>query len=464
MDKEIKNATKELHTHVNASSENYELDNLFPHIDTLKTPVFPQIVYQNLPSILKEATKYFENDRERDVVLLGSLGVLSGSFTNIIGEYDGYEFAPNLYVLIVAPPASGKSRMKFAEYLIKPFHNNLIAKYEQEMVKHKATIKKNNQVVTNSPNRKTMFIPGNTSSAAIIKQLKSNNGQGIIFETEADTLTGNFKQDWGNFSELLRSGFQQETIRYQRSGSDVLIEIAKPKFSIVLSGTPDQTKNLVTSVQNGLFSRFTYYTFNSRIELKEISKQVSGVNLTQHFEKLAAQLCPLIEINQNTQFTFEFTQIQFKKSYEFFKNEFNFASTFLGDDSVSLIFRLQLMLFKIAMTLSYLEYLEKGNASNILVCSNETFNTSLEIIKVLAKHSLVVYQAVQTPVVLQENMTKIKFLELLPSEFQAKDVLKAAESVSKSERTCKYWIDDFIKTGYVKKIGHGKYKKVIDSK
>lgn len=34
--------------------------------------------------------------------------------------------------------------------------------------------------------------------------LQANEGIGLIFETEADTLSNSMKQEWGSFSDVLR--------------------------------------------------------------------------------------------------------------------------------------------------------------------------------------------------------------------------------------------------------------------
>lgn len=39
------------------------------------------------------------------------------------------------------------------------------------------------------PHRRTLFIPTNSSVAAVIQQLDDNGGIGLIFDTECDTLS-----------------------------------------------------------------------------------------------------------------------------------------------------------------------------------------------------------------------------------------------------------------------------------
>jgi len=72
----------------------------------------PDVVYDNLPESIKKLTSMF-NGRERDVVLLSILGVLSNCLPKVYSKYDGHKVYSNLFILIIAPPASGKGVMKY---------------------------------------------------------------------------------------------------------------------------------------------------------------------------------------------------------------------------------------------------------------------------------------------------------------------------------------------------------------
>lgn len=428
-----------------------------------ETPTIPQSVYDSLPSLLKKATDVFTIERERDIFLTGTLSVLSGCFTNISGSYDGYEIYPNLNSLIIAPPASKKSRMKFAEHLVRPLQQEKLKKYEIELKKFKAQKKANATGILNSPVFQTLFIAGNSSSAAIIKQLRDNNGTGIIFETEAETLGKAFNQDWGAFlSELVRCSFQQETIRYQRATEQVYIEIVKPKPSITLSGTPDQVRPVINSIQNGLFSRFLYYTYKGDSQLRKISKDVNGKNLTTYFASLATDLCKFISSKESNIYEFEFTESQFKRSYDFFNLHFAAAKTFLGEDITSVIFRLGLILYKICMVLSSMrEHDTTSQKNGVITCSEQDFKVGLELIEVYMQHSFEVFLSLQKPHIKEELTLKERFLAELPEgKFETKDINNLTTVIGKSERTLKYWIDEFIENGLVRKLSQGLYEKV----
>ena len=109
----------------------------------------------------------------------------------------------------------------------------------------------------------TFFIQGNTSSAMIYKHLQFSEGSGCLSETETDTLTNALKQEWGGFSDVLRKAFHHETISLSRRTDLEYTKIEEPKFSLSITATPDQVKSILSSTQNGLASRFMFYSFNT---------------------------------------------------------------------------------------------------------------------------------------------------------------------------------------------------------
>ena len=70
--------------------------------------------------------------------------------------------------------------------------------------------------------------------------LSDNDGVGILFETEGDTLSQTLKSEHGNYSDILRKGFHHETISMSRRKDREFIELPLPRFAVVLSGTPKQ--------------------------------------------------------------------------------------------------------------------------------------------------------------------------------------------------------------------------------
>ena len=85
-----------------------------------------------------------------------------------------------------------------------------------------------------------LFLPANNSSTGFFELLNDSDSSGLIFETEADTLSKSFKSDYGDYSDGFRSAFQHEPHSFYRRTDKEYVEIKRPALSVMLSGTPKQ--------------------------------------------------------------------------------------------------------------------------------------------------------------------------------------------------------------------------------
>ncbi|MDP2336655.1 MAG: DUF3987 domain-containing protein, partial [Bacteroidota bacterium] len=180
------------------------------------TPQLPSEIYTNLPGILRESADLFQDSVEKDVFLIGAIAVLSGCLPNIHGIYFDEPCTAHLFAFITAPAGSGKGKMKWSKYFGQAIHDHMTeqsrnerAAFESELEQYNNLTKAQRQdaLRPEEPPRKMFFIPANSSSSAFIQALSDNNFSGVLFETEADTLADTFKQEWGNFSDVLRKAF-----------------------------------------------------------------------------------------------------------------------------------------------------------------------------------------------------------------------------------------------------------------
>ena len=65
-------------------------------------------------------------------------------------------------------------------------------------------------------------------STAIYQALNENGEQGLMFETEGDTLASTFGQDFGYLSDSQRKAFHHESISYLRRTQREYVNIKKP--------------------------------------------------------------------------------------------------------------------------------------------------------------------------------------------------------------------------------------------
>jgi len=419
---------------------NLKVRNNHDEEDWMKLPYIPDEVFQELPPILQRAVSVFPEKRERDTFFTGALVVLSGLFNWVHGIYRGRKFYPNLYCFIVAPAGSGKGSMLFAKELGIPFHR--------------------------VDNDKLLFIPANISAASLYQELDINGGTGIIFESEADTMAASFKQEWGEYSDILRKAFQNETISLKRKdverGRRSYIEVQKPKLSVALSGTKNQVRGIIDNTEDGLFSRFLFYTFRS----DPVWKNSTGndLSLEDFFKDLAVEI-PEIVNNLSIIEKFDFTEEQwqiFNERFSAWQNEF---VLFFSEESISIIRRMGLITFRIAMILSFVRQgsIERNENETILYCDDIDFYLSFYLIETYIQHSLHIFILLNNART-KKSVVDMKiqmFLDALPfDEFnRATAVQLGKEKVNLEERTVDKYLKKLVVAGYLIQENYGKYMK-----
>jgi hypothetical protein len=418
----------------------------------------PECVYLNLPEPLDKIVSGFES-RERDIVFLSSIGVLSACLPKVFSIYDRKKNDANLYLFIIAPPASGKGSMNWSKILADPIHENLIKESKSKLQAYKR-LTDNSGVV--KPEMQIKILPGNVSSSKVYHHLQNAQDSLLIFESEADSLSNMLKQDWGDFSDILRKAFHHESVSISRATDDRLYEIKNPKLSIVISGTPNQLKPLISSVENGLFSRFMYYYFDEIQGWKDVSPEAQFLDVENIFEasaRVVSQLYDKLKLKQNP------LEIKFSKTqWDLFQTEMGLATnTFIENDKIdflAVIKRHGLMTYRIAMILTVLRNKELINDEiNHFECSDEDFLKSLDIIKIMMEHSLFVFDMNNKNSVYFPMNERMLF-NTLTENFTRQQGVKEASLFKIAERTFADVLKRWCKKGIISKEGHGDYKKL----
>lgn len=421
----------------------------------VRLPTFPDFIFPQLPEFLQKVVKVADSNEERDILLLGSIVSLSACLHKVYGIYDGKKAFPNLFLFITAQASAGKGRLVHCKQLVKPIHKHLreqakVLKQQHEfdmMMYNEVKGKDPSAIKPSKPREKLLFIPANNSTTGVFQLLDDNDGRGLMFETEGDTLAQAFKTDYGNYSDGFRKAFHHETISYYRRTDREYADIDHPSLSTVLSGTPKQVANLIPNAENGLFSRFIYYFMNIKPVWKNVFAVTSDNGLDDYFDHLGTEFFELYQnLENNQEIQFCLTPDQQNQFNIFFEQIQSSYVSLQGLDYMATIRRLGLIAFRIAMILSALRIMESGNIETKMICEDKDFQTTIELVKVLVKHASKIYSELpeETQLPKRKNQ-KEKFLDSLPSNFNRQDYLKIATNLTIPEKTAEGYITDFIK-------------------
>ena len=418
----------------------------------------PDGVYNLLPPFLQELCSPFQG-REKDIVLLSSLGVMSATLPKVFGVYNGQKYRPNLYIMIVAPPASGKGSMNNSKKLIDKIHNRIREISEGNIEDCKAENKTSKTPNNKCPELEVKVIPGNVSSSKIYKHLKNSNDGLLIFETEADTISMMIKQDWGNFSDVMRKAFHHESISISREIDDKFIEVPFPVLSMVISGTPNQVKPFIQSRDNGLFSRFLFYFFEETSKWKDVSPAGVTNNFSEIFTFAGDTLFELHGKLQDNRTDIEITlsESQWRTLNSQMEYVVNIYIHLKNTDSISTLKRHSVMMFRMCMILTIIRNKDNETFANIIECSDDDFNAALQIMKTAIDHSISVAN------LLSDKKKELPVLESmlianLNPNFSRAEAVEQGRLLNIPTRTVDSILSRWLNTGIILKISQGNYQ------
>lgn len=449
---------------------------------SVKTDTFSQTVGGQLPDILKRIVADAVSPVDADLLILGSLTVFSACLPNVYGVYDRREVFSNLFLYVTASASAGKGRLSLCRHLAAPLHRELreqyrksMEKYKQEQLQYVMNKKKGEASEPEEPPFLTLFIPANSTATVVYQTLSQNNGVGLLFETEGDTLANAFNSDLGNYSDGFRKAFHHEMISYLRKKDREYVEITKPKFSAILSGTPEQVFNLIPSAENGLFSRFIFYVMPTEIVWHDMFDASEGPTADELFKEIGRDFYQFHKLLGAQPIRFTLQQEQQRRFNAFFsKTQADYAALF-GNDIIASVRRLGLIFFRITMILTVLRQMDDGafplalddGKEALLVCTDADFDTALAMVKVLLQHTVRVFQALPRRTerrFRQDRRQRTEsymqtFLAALPDAFSRSGYLQTAADMGINEKTAERYIAELCRSGMLEHPASGQYVK-----
>ena len=433
-------------------------------------PSFSAGLKGTLPELLERVLDKSTSDEDGDILLLGSLAALSACLPNVSGVYNGRPVWANLFLFVTARASSGKGRLALCRYLIEPIHDELRQLNEAEMMDYKQKMQQYNCAKNKAdlekpeePPLRMLFIPANSSATAVYQVLNDNDGQGIMFETEGDTLANTFSSDYGNYSDGFRKAFHHESVSYVRRKDREYVNLKRPRLSTVLTGTPKQVLSLITDAENGLFSRFIFYYMRTKLEWQDVFQESADGTLDEYFQGLGEEFRDFyVVLKTSGEMKFRLTPEQGQSFNMWFENvQRDFAAKY-GDELIASVRRMGLITFRIAMILTTLRVMEHGAFDAEMWCLDEDFNSAMKIAQVLIEHTSKVFRElpkVATGSGSQKTIRKQVFWEKLPDEFDRKTFVDVSAGLgiplSTAERSVKKWCEE----GLVERVDQGKYRK-----
>lgn len=403
---------------------------------------FEPKVFDRLPQPLKAASQLLDGS-DRQVFLASSLAVVSSLLPNVRTVYDRKELEANLYLFLAAGFGVGKGAASYSRIMAQPTQKHL----------------KSMEAPTEDgqpPAKLLHIMPANTSKSGLIELLSQNHERGLIFESEADTLTDILKQDYGNFSDLLRKAYHHDPFSFYRRINKEFHELERPCLSVLLTGTHGHLKNLLpTGTEDGLFSRFCFFTLKANHEFKKTVFDTTesldrnfyefGETLLQYYKYLSALKEPVY---------FRLTTDQKEDFFNFFEPHKADLIERYGEDMDGIANRQAVQMIRISMVLSILRHLDSGELPATFFCSNEDYINALDIMRTFIYHGTKVLEQITKPEPHNLPSNKRQLISMLPEQFTTAEAITTGQSLDIHEKTVQRFISNTI---YFERLRHGEY-------
>ena len=401
------------------------------------TSTFWRQVRKKLPHIIEEIAACANSAEDADILILGSIVTLSSCLPNIYGIYGDRVVYPNLFLFVTAPASAGKGRLTLCRKLVQPIQEKL--------------------------QPKKLIIPANSSATMIYQILAENDGRGLMFETEGDTLANVFASNYGNYSDGFRKAFHHEPISYMRRKGNEQVELLQPKLSTVLSGTPRQIASLIPDTENGLFSRFIFYYVDFKLTWLNVFASGNETSIDEVFDSIGSRILDLYQNLNNTEVRFSLTSRQKEAFNNYFQNAQLHYHNKLGDDFIASVRRMGLITYRIAMVLSIIRMIDEDDFPALLYCHDGDFECAIIISKTLLQHTERVYTELSNHDLCrpagQGQNRRSQLLELLPDEFVTSTAQELAAKLNIPRRTVERYLAEWNKEGTLTKVAFGQYSK-----
>ena len=368
-------------------------------------PTFPDEIYEVLPDLITIGLGVAHTKRERDMLLLGMLGVLSGCLPYIRTNYANRIYSPHLYVAVISPAGSGKGIVSLASRLARKINQKMLSEYDSAKRKYKrnlllweqekrAAYKENRQpnwdLEPVEPKRKALLFPPNTSKSQMMIDMEASGNIGMIMtSSEIDALCMSLNTDYGGHTAEIRMIYHHEEIGHNYKIDGRMIIVPCPRMAMCVTGTLEQLVNLVGNIEDGTYSRFLFFTgpsISRWVSAEPDSNLQSGEAV---FDELGEKVFDIFNFfNQDKEIHIAFTHEQWERHRAVFGAILSEAVVEGEENITAVVGRHGLGVIRIACVLTALRIYEGGIYTNYYICEDRDFDVAMQMSHILIRHSL----------------------------------------------------------------------------
>ena len=445
-------------------------------------PYFSTQVYDNLPPFFTDLLCYGNTKRDIDALLASLFTVMSGLMPNVTVQVRETDYSPNLFFLMIAPAASGKSVILKPHALLRNLKISIAMKNQKEKKEHEQKLFEWERYKKNCIKTETRinwdlkvpekFIPKileeapQASRSKLITDLAQNPNGMITMTSELDIYSEALHCDYGDHSGELRAIPSNERISQSYKNAEDIIEQEFPRLSLVASGTPLQFTSFIGNTHDGMVSRcLTMLGENNTEWLSWADADESGAaDKKKRYQEAAKKCCEIYEWLEKYP-THVTIPKELRAKCDVLFSYFNMRLIEDGYINLkSMVNRAPIHVSRICSILAAMRKVEEQNTDVEIEANEQDMEVAMGMVTILLKHGCVATTMLVEDGRQINNIKNVFKLEdiyrNLPEQFATEEIVKtfsekAGYARATINRILKRWIED----KFITKVRHGFYAK-----
>lgn len=444
---------------VASSQESVSKDNEVPQLPLIpKVESKGQLNYKVLPKLLQKVVNIGKGEIEKEVVLVSAITFLSSIAPSVSFNYGSQKYFLNLYLFVVARAGSGKGIVGVVKNILNKVDDHLRTKCDLEWSLYEKQKASPFILTLSEPKCGGLFSSEDQTRAALIDSLEESTDYNMIFSSEA--ISASTKGEMFDTRDILLKASEHERVSEKRKGKRERI-FDEPKLSLLLTGTESSVQTQASGKEDGMFSRFMWYSFGGGVpkwksqhnidtdQLNSLIEEVSDEVLDMHLYIIKHPFKFKLSLEQQSKFDALFTgltdELDLKKDnhYESFIN------------------RLAHKFYRIAGVITMCSRFEHKRTTDEEVCSDEVFNFVYELVHILNKKAKVVFHSLKGIYATIPIDTVDRVLDLIPmgKVLKRDKIEELLEPLGIVPRSITNHLNSLVKSGKITKLKKGVYKR-----
>lgn len=448
------------------------------------------------------AMEWGDTAAEKDIIHLSTDATIDTALGySVQTKWNGAIYYPAPMVSGIGKPATGKSKAMLPIEMGRPLDERLRKEseadrkqYEASLMATKKQAKKGQKVqAVMQFKQKMFFAAADNTNAGLVDNCLDNKGNVLVAKSELEEGVMSIGKDNAVSSVFWRDRFDQKDLYHNRKTDKENRKCDRTAVGLIQTGTPGQLPSVVSSGENGLFSRFIWYHMPSvkgefRMKFGDEEGEMTAKDYFYHEGEKLLIAIDAIKTHIPDGLELRLTRAQEQKEFTLYSRLFANAQSAQEDTMVGVALRLPVNIRRLMMAEAFLDIeavskVMQGEATEItreellaspqlsaptkatkkrmvLSVSDKTFENVLSLAEPLYRHAAYILKYLDKTEVVRRRPSSAseKLLNALPLKFETKQALTIGKRLVIPQSTVHTILGRLVQSGYLDNPKRGYYE------